>query len=140
MPLPENQKEGGLMVVNSRFTEHVKRIQANDFQHTQRRVVKDNGEFDKLLQENIVKQSEVKFSKHAELRLKMRNINLSNEQKEKINNAVKKAQDKGVKDSLILMDNMAFVVNIKSKTVITAVNNNELKDNVFTNIDGAIII
>ncbi len=128
------------MVVNNRFTEHIKRIQANDFQYTQKRAVKDSGEFDKLLQENIIKQSEVKFSKHAELRLKMRNINLSNEQKEKINTAVKKAQDKGVKDSLILMDNMAFVVNIKSKTVITAVNNNELKDNVFTNIDGAIII
>ena len=128
------------MVVNNKFAENIKRIQVSDFQHTQRRVLKGNGEFDKLLQENIIKQSEVKFSKHAELRLRMRNISLSNEQRQKIDTAVRKAQDKGVKDSLILMDNMAFVVNVKSKTVITAVNNNELKDNVFTNIDGAVII
>ena len=140
MPLPENQKEGGLMVVNNKFAENIKRIQVSDFQHKQRRVLKGNGEFDKLLQENIIKQSEVKFSKHAELRLRMRNISLSNEQRQKIDTAVRKAQDKGVKDSLILMDNMAFVVNVKSKTVITAVNNNELKDNVFTNIDGAVIV
>ena len=128
------------MVVNNKFAENIKRIQVSDFQHTQRRVLKGNGEFDKLLQENIIKQSEVKFSKHAELRLRMRNISLSNEQRQKIDTAVRKAQDKGVKDSLILMDNMAFVVNVKSKTVITAVNNNELKDNVFTNIDGAVIV
>jgi len=139
--LPENRKEGGLMVVNNRFTGNIKRIQVSDFQNTQRQVLQGKGEFEKLLQENIVKQSsEVKFSKHAELRLQMRNINLSNEQRQRIDMAVKKAQDKGVKDSLILMDNLAFVVNVKSKTVITAVSNSELKENVFTNIDGAVIV
>jgi len=55
-----------------------------------------------------------------------------------MNEAVNKASTKGVKDSLVIVDNMAFVVNVKSRTVITAVNNNELKDNVFTNIDGAV--
>lgn len=129
------------MVVNNRFTGNIKRIQVSDFQNTQRQVLQGKGEFEKLLQENIVKQSsEVKFSKHAELRLQMRNINLSNEQRQRIDMAVKKAQDKGVKDSLILMDNLAFVVNVKSKTVITAVSNSELKENVFTNIDGAVIV
>ncbi|HHV99000.1 MAG TPA: flagellar biosynthesis protein [Clostridiaceae bacterium] len=128
------------MVVNNSFTGNIKRIQLNDFQRTQRQVLQGNGEFERLLQENIIKQSGVKFSKHAELRLQMRNINLSNEQRQRIDMGVRKAQDKGVKDSLILMDNLAFVVNVKSKTVITAVSNSELKENVFTNIDGAVIV
>ena len=84
------------------------------------------------------KSSELKFSKHAELRMQARNISLSQVQKDKMLDAVNKAGDKGVKDSLVLMDNVAFVVNVKNKTVITAVNSNELKENVFTNIDGAV--
>ena len=96
------------------------------------------GGFDKLLQEKISEYSGVKFSKHAELRLQSRNIHLSSMQKEKINQAVKKAEAKGVKDTLVLMDNLAFVVNVKNKTVITAVNGNELQENVFTHIDGAV--
>ncbi|QNU68392.1 flagellar biosynthesis protein [Ruminiclostridium herbifermentans] len=94
--------------------------------------------FENFLQQAIDKNTEVKFSKHAELRMQARNIDLTQTQKDKINNAVSMAQKKGVKDSLVILDDMAFVVNINSKTVITAVNNNELKDNVFTNIDGAI--
>ena len=94
--------------------------------------------FDDFLQQAIDKGTGVKFSKHAEMRMQARNINLTQTQKDKINNAISTAQQKGVKDSLVILDNMAFVVNVNSKTVITAVNNNELKENVFTNIDGAI--
>lgn len=94
--------------------------------------------FEKFLQQAINKDTEVKFSKHAELRMQARNIDLTQTQKDKINNAVSIAQQKGVKDSLVILDDIAFVVNVNSKTVITAVNSNELKDNVFTNIDGAI--
>lgn len=94
--------------------------------------------FDNFLQQEINKNAGVKFSKHAEMRMQARNIDLTQTQKDKINNAVAMAQQKGVKDSLVILDNMAFVVNVNSKTVITAVNNNELKENVFTNIDGAI--
>ncbi|OPX44585.1 hypothetical protein CLHUN_15790 [Ruminiclostridium hungatei] len=94
--------------------------------------------FDSILQQAIDKSSGVKFSKHAEMRMQARNIDLTQTQKDKINSAVSMAQQKGVKDSLVILDNMAFVVNVPSKTVITAVNNNELKENVFTNIDGAI--
>jgi flagellar operon protein len=97
-----------------------------------------NGEFGKILSQNIEKSSGLKFSKHAEMRLESRKIQLSDAQKDKINKAVNRAEEKGVKDSLILLDNIALVVNIKNKTVITAVNSNELKDNVFTNIDGAV--
>lgn len=94
--------------------------------------------FDNVLQQAMDKTGLVKFSKHAEMRMQARNIDLTQLQRDKINSAVSMAQQKGVKDSLVILDNMAFVVNVPSKTVITAVNNNELKENVFTNIDGAI--
>ena len=94
--------------------------------------------FESVLQQAVGKNSGVKFSKHAEMRMQARNINLTQMQKAKIDSAVNKAEQKGVKDSLVILDNMAFVVNVNSKTVITAVNNSELKDNVFSNIDGAV--
>jgi len=64
------------------------------------------------------------------MRLQLRNIKLTDEQKEKISKAVQKAEEKGVKDSLVLIDDIAFVVNVRNRTVITAVNSNELKENV----------
>ncbi|MGE4282492.1 MAG: TIGR02530 family flagellar biosynthesis protein [Clostridia bacterium] len=96
--------------------------------------------FEEALREKLANREELKFSKHAEARLKSRNICINAEQKQKINDAVAKAEQKGVKESLILMDNLAFVVSVKNKTVITAVNNDEFNENVFTNIDGAVII
>ncbi len=59
---------------------------------------------------------------------------------QKINQAIEKAEKKGIKDALILMDNKAFVANIKNKTIITASTSEQLKENVFTNIDGAVIV
>lgn len=108
--------------------------------NTQRPAVQRNKGFESVLQQTISDKEGIKFSKHAELRLQARNISLTAAQKEKMNAAVAKAEAKGVKDSLVLMDNMAFVVNIRNKTVITAANNSELKENVFTNIDGAVIV
>ena len=96
--------------------------------------------FDSVLKQKLAESDEIKFSKHAELRLQSRNISLTQAQKDKMKEAVAKAESKGVKDSLVLMDNLAFVVNVKNKTVITAANSNELKENVFTNIDGAVIV
>lgn len=98
------------------------------------------GGFESVLQETIGKSQELKFSKHAEIRLQARNINLTEGQKDRMKDAVSKAESKGVRDSLVLMDNLAFVVNVRNRTVITAVNSSELKENVFTNIDGAVIV
>jgi len=83
---------------------------------------------------------EVKISKHAQARLDQRNITLSEADMVKIDQAMEKADKKGIKDALILMDNKAFVANIKNKTIITAAANEQLKENVFTNIDGAVIV
>ncbi len=95
--------------------------------------------FDQILQQKI-EDKELKISQHAQMRMNMRNIKLTKDQKEMINNAVDKAEQKGVRESLILMNDMAFVVSIKNRTVITAMNGDSVKENVFTNIDGAVIL
>ena len=82
----------------------------------------------------------LKFSKHASARLQDRNIELSDAQLDRLNAGMQKANEKGINESLVLMDQMAFIVNVKNSTVITAMNGKEIKDNVFTNIDGAVIV
>lgn len=99
-----------------------------------------SGGFEAILKQKRLENEDVKFSKHAELRLQTRNISLTQAQKDKMKEAVAKAEAKGVKDSLVLMDNLAFVVNVRNRTVITAANSSELKESVFTNIDGAVIV
>jgi flagellar operon protein len=90
--------------------------------------------------DKINKGGELKFSKHATQRLETRNIKLSDTDVKKINSAVDKAQEKGVNEALIMMGNKAFIVNVNNRTVITAASDDQLKENVFTNIDGAVII
>ncbi len=82
----------------------------------------------------------LKFSAHAQTRLNSREIALSQEDMDKLESAVAKAEAKGAKESLVLMRDMAFIVSVRNKTVITAVHNDQLKDNVFTNIDSAVIV
>lgn len=96
-------------------------------------------DFKQKLLEALKQEEGIKFSKHALERIKMRRINLSTERLAKLEEAVEKAASKGAKDSLILMKDMAFVVSIKNRTVITAVDQENLKENVFTNIDSAVI-
>lgn len=84
-----------------------------------------------------VRKSELVFSKHANERLQSRNIDLSQDQLERLQTGTKRAGEKGIKESLVMVDNLAFIVNIRNNTVVTAVNDNE--DKIFTNIDGAVI-
>lgn len=88
----------------------------------------------------INRPGELKFSKHASNRLMDRNIELSTEQMKRLNDATVKASEKGIKESLVLVDSLAFVVNIPNNTVITALDKSETDLNIFTNIDGAVII
>lgn len=83
---------------------------------------------------------EVKFSKHATSRLEDRNITLTENQLERLNEGTNKASEKGINESLVLVDDLAFIVNIKNSTVITAMDQKETNENIFTNIDGAVII
>ena len=94
--------------------------------------------FEEILQKTQ-KKGEVHFSKHGANRLSDRNIELTEEQLERLKDGTKKAGDKGIKESLVLIDELAFIVNTKSNTVITAFVQGETKENIFTNIDGAVI-
>lgn len=87
-----------------------------------------------------VLESGLKFSKHADLRLAQRNIALTEEQLQRLNEGAKKASEKGINESLVIMDDLTFIVNVKNSTVVTAMDMESSKENVFTNIDGAVII
>lgn len=82
----------------------------------------------------------IKFSKHAESRLKSRDVQLDQSQIQRMEQALEKAEAKGVRDTLLIMDNMAFIANTKSRTIITTVPKESMEENIFTNIDGAVII
>jgi flagellar operon protein len=90
--------------------------------------------------EEAADTGEVKFSKHAANRLTDRNIELTKEQMERLNLGAAKAGEKGINESLVLVDSLAFIVNVPNSTVITAMDQAETDENVFTNIDGAVII
>ena len=90
--------------------------------------------------ENVLQRKMLKFSNHAAKRLEQRGITLGNRQLDQISSAVDKAAAKGSKESLILMKDMALIVSVANRTVVTAIDGNAMKDNVFTQIDSAVII
>lgn len=99
--------------------------------------------FHRILEQASDKKGEtdsVLFSKHANERLASRNINLDAEQIERLNKGVMQAKEKSIKESLVMMDNIAFIVNIKNNTVVTAMDQTTNDSNIFTNIDGAVIV
>ena len=96
--------------------------------------------FNEILREAVQKEQAVKFSKHAQIRMRQRNISLSQQEIDLIGQAIEKAKAKGVRDSLVLMGNLAFIVNVPTKTIVTAVDGESIKESVFTNIDGAVVL
>ena len=90
--------------------------------------------------QNVLDNSSLKFSKHAVNRLSDRNIYLTDAQNVRLENGVKQASEKGIKESLVLVDSLAFIVNVPNRTVVTALDQTEANSNIFTNIDGAVII
>lgn len=89
---------------------------------------------------NAEHAGEVKFSKHAANRLAERNIELTDNQMERLQEGTMKAGAKGINESLVIVDQLAFIVNVPNQTVVTAMNQTETDENIFTNIDGAVII
>lgn len=87
-----------------------------------------------------VLQDRLKVSGHAQTRLQSRNIELGKAEWDRVMGGVERAAAKGAKESLVMLDDVALVVSIKNRTVITAVDANHLKENVFTNIDSAVIV
>lgn len=96
--------------------------------------------FQSILNNNLQQESGLTFSKHAAARAEERNIDLSETNMARLQEGVRLAEAKGLNDTLILIDKTAFLVNIKNNKVITTVSHEDLKGNVFTNIDGTVVI
>lgn len=107
-------------------------------------VPKGSASFTDILQQ-LQKNQKLHFSAHAQNRLQDRDIQLTPESLDKLTDAVNRAADKGARDALVLMpgaasgDDLALVVSVANRTVITAMDGEHLNDNVFTNIDSAVI-
>jgi len=96
-----------------------------------------SSDFRQLMENAISQKKELQFSKHANMRLNSRDIVLDDAQMARLEEGVTRAQSKGIRDSLVLIDNIALVVNIQNKVVVTAINGQE---QTITNIDGAVIV
>ncbi|MDX8046942.1 TIGR02530 family flagellar biosynthesis protein [Gracilibacillus sp. S3-1-1] len=93
-----------------------------------------------LFADVLKKQEKVELSKHATNRMQERNIVLSDEDWHNMNDKLDEAKVKGVKESLVIMSNAAFIVNAQNKKVITALDKTELQSQIFTNINGTIVL
>lgn len=87
-----------------------------------------------------VQTSQLKVSKHATERLAERNIHISDTEWQRVSDKVLEAKSKGIKESLVLMEQAALIVSAKNATVITAMGRSEANDQIFTNIDGTIVL
>ena len=113
----------------------------NKSQRTQATEGAESLSFQEILQQKALPGTgNLKFSKHAMGRLADRNIELSDSQLERLQSAAQKAGQKGIRDSLVIMDQLAFIVNVPNQTVVTAMDSTETMDNIFTNINGAVMI
>ena len=110
-------------------------VPIGDYNGNNPRIKSPGDSFESIFQKELEK---VKFSSHALKRLEERQIESSDDEMFKINNAVERAELKGSKDSLVMMNSTAFIVNIPNKTVITAMSIADSKENVFTNIDSVV--
>lgn len=88
----------------------------------------------------LEKAGGLKFSNHAIERMQTRGISYTPERLQKLDEAVKKAAAKGSKDTLVLMDDSALIVSVKNNTVVTVMDKNNMRENVFTNIDSTVMI
>ena len=96
--------------------------------------------FQDVLRTKTDEKESLKFSKHASIRLEQRGIRLTDSQMERLSDGTKQAERKGIRDSLVIVDELAFIVNVPKNTVVTAMDSTETDTNVFTNIDGAVIM
>lgn len=85
-------------------------------------------------------QTKVNLSQHAETRIKSREIPWSEALEKRISHGMDQASSKGSRDALILADNLAVIANVKSRTVVTAMDRSQMKDRIFTNIDSAVLV
>ena len=126
------------MNINNNHFSSIRQVQETYFQN-QPGISRKNSETAASFQE-ILKQKSEAAGTDADARMADRNISLTKEQLDRLEQGTKKADEKGIRESLVIMDNLSFIVNIKNRTVITAMDQSENEENVYTNIDGAVII
>ena len=90
--------------------------------------------------QEVLDRKILKFSHHAEVRLQQRGIRLHADQLAKLESAIDQAAAKGARDSLLLMNGLAFIVSVPNRTVVTAMDGASMRNNVFTQIDSAVIV
>lgn len=115
-------------------------IQSNPVTSGKEQIPSNGPSFQSILNGKLQQESGITFSKHAVARAEERNIDLSESSIARLQEGVRLAEEKGLNDTLILVDKTAFIVNIKNSKVITTVSHDDLKGNVFTNIDGTVVI
>ena len=98
-----------------------------------------NNNFKDLLENNL-EQANLSFSKHAKRRINARGINFQGQDLTQLKEGVAKAKEKGGQESLIMVNDNAYIVSVENETVITAMGEDEIEENVFTNIDSAVIM
>lgn len=123
------------------FPNPVQPVSTGRIQQQQKQGVNSTTEspFAKVLDQKLPAAS-VKFSQHAQDRLKSRNINFTANDLAKLEGAVNSVAQKGGKESLVMMGDAALVVSIKNRTVVTALDRMQMQGNVFTNIDSAVVL
>lgn len=121
-------------------TEYTEKVPQESFKSILDAQVNKDSESKAAIDSMALSSLGVNFSKHAMNRVIQRNIDLSDENLSRLNEGIRLAGEKGLDDTLILIDSAAYIVSVKNNMVITTVANEELQGNVFTNIDGTVVI
>ena len=96
--------------------------------------------FKEILASKLEGESKLSFSKHAKNRIISRGIELTKNNLQQLEKGVEKLKNKGAKESLVFLNKVAYIVSVENDTVITAIDDENVKENVFTNIDSAVLM
>lgn len=120
-------------------TQRVTKVQPQKNVGKAPRTTADGLSFNDMFTESVAQQEKLRFSAHAQERAQMRNIRLNENQLARLGDGVAKVSAKGSREALVLVDNVAAVVNVPNKTIITVTDTSSVRDNIYTNIDSAVI-
>ena len=115
-------------------------VNALKLSHASVQTQKTDESFSTLLKEELDRSEGVRFSKHAAQRVAERGIEVSDRLMSDLNQGVEKAKAKGARDVVIIGKDGAFIVNVPHNLIVTTMNGNEMKENIFTNIDSAVLL
>lgn len=120
----------------------LRQLQTEPFQIAKKQTTANQpkSSFEQLLQDKLQENQSLQFSKHSKERIAQRGIEVTEDLLERMNEAASSAKQKGAKDVVMIDQQAVFIVSIPNNTVITAMNGNEMKQNIFTKIDSAVLL